>query len=134
MRIAVACDGLETARLRSRCESFTCYTVENGVISGCCNVPDMSVSIQESIATLRQLDIDVLIARSFSSEFAFAVDAAGIERATRNEATPRCAAEAYLRATLMGEAGLAGAYGNEPLGELDDAFAKIEYRLLAQPA
>lgn len=44
-------------------------------------------------------------------------------------------AKAYLHATLMGEAGLAGACASaEPLDELDDAFARIEYKLVAQSA
>ena len=100
MKIAVACDGLLVAPLTSRCESFTCYAVEHGIIAGCCNVPNMGVTIQESIDILKKM-----------------------------------AAESYLHATLMGETGLTGACeASEPLDELDDAFARIEYRLVARSA
>lgn len=135
MRIAVACDGLTVAPLTSRCESFACYSVDNGIIAGCCNVPNMGVTVQESIDILKQIDVDALIARSFSTELAGALEAAGIDRITQDEESPRVAADAYLHATLMGEAGLAGAYATpEPLDELDDAFARIEYKLVAQSA
>ena len=135
MRIAVACDGLNVALLTSRCESFTCYTVDHGIIASCCNVPNMGVTVQESIDILKQIDVDVLIAQSFGAELDQALEAAGIDRVTTNELLPRDAAAMYLHATLMGEAGLAGAYATaEPLDELDDAFARIEYKLVAKSA
>ena len=41
----------------------------------------------------------------------------------------------WLHATLMGETGLEDACASaEPLDELDDAFARIEYKLVAQSA
>ena len=50
-------------------------------------------------------------------------------------AAPKEAADAYLHATLMGETGLEDACSSaEPLDELDDAFARIEYKLVAQSA
>ena len=75
MKIAVACDGLLVAPLTSRCESFTCYAVEHGIIAGCCNVPNMGVTIQESIDILKKMDADVLIARSFGTELDAALEA-----------------------------------------------------------
>ena len=135
MKIAVACDGLLVAPLTSRCESFTCYAVEHGIIAGCCNVPNMGVTIQESIDILKKMDADVLIARSFGTELDAALEAAGIDRVTLDEESPRLAAESYLHATLMGETGLTGACeASEPLDELDDAFARIEYKLVARSA
>ena len=87
MKIAVACDGLLVAPLTSRCESFTCYAVEHGIIAGCCNVPNMGVTIQESIDILKKMDADVLIARSFGTELDAALEAAGIDRVTLDEET-----------------------------------------------
>lgn len=135
MRIAVACDGLNVAPLTSRCESFTCYTVDHGIITSCCNVPNMGVTVQESIDILKQIDVDVLIAQSFGAELDQALDAANIDRSVTGELSPQEAAASYLHATLMGEAGLAGAcISAEPLDELDDAFARIECRLVAKSA
>lgn len=135
MRIAVACDGLEVAPLTSRCESFTCYSTNNGIIVSCCNVPNMGVTVQESIDILKKIDVDVLIARSFGDELMRALEAADIECVTQDQDVPRAAADTYLHATLMGESGLTGAYATaEPLDELDDAFARIEYKLVAKTA
>ena len=135
MRIAVACDGLNVAPLMTRCESFTCYTVDHGIIVSCCNVPNMGVTVQESIDILKQIDVEVLIAQSFSTELEQALETAGINCMATSELLPRNASAAYLRATLMGETGLTGAYSSsEPLDELDDAFARIEYKLVAKSA
>ena len=135
MRIAVACDGLNVAAQASGCASFTCYAVNHGIISGCCNVPNMGITIFESVETLCQIDTDVLIAGSFDEDIRAALAAAGIEPAVTALAAPQEAADAYLHATLMGETGLEDACASaEPLDELDDAFARIEYKLVAQSA
>ena len=135
MRIAVACDGLNVAPQAAGCASFTCYSVNHGIISGCCNVPNMGITIFESVETLRQMDTDVLIAGSFDEELMAALAAANIEPVALGLPSPKEVAEAYLHATLMGETGLEGACAStEPLDELDDAFARIEYKLVAQSA
>ena len=54
MRIAVACDGLNVAAQASGCASFTCYAVNHGIISGCCNVPNMGITIFESVDTFEK--------------------------------------------------------------------------------
>lgn len=135
MRIAVACDGLSVAAQAAGCASFTCYSVNHGIISGCCNVPNMGITIFESVEILHQMDTDVLIAGSFDDEFVAALTAAGIEPVALTSPAPKEAAEAYLHATLMGDAGLTEASLNEdPLDEIDDAFARIEFKLVAQSA
>ncbi|MFR7494584.1 MAG: hypothetical protein ACLUVF_07905, partial [Adlercreutzia sp.] len=64
-----------------------------------------------------------------------ALDEAGIEAVLSNAASPREAADLYLYRTLMGEEGLSEkSIKEEPLGELDDAFARIELKLVAQSA
>ena len=61
--------------------------------------------------------------------------AAGIEPVALGLPSPKEVAEAYLHATLMGETDLVAACASsEPLDELDDAFARIEYKLVAQSA
>lgn len=133
MRIAVACDGLNVAAQAAGCASFTCYSVNHGIIAGCCNVPNMGITLFESVETLRQMDTDVLIAAAFDADMAAALAAAGIEAAPTEHVTPKDAADAYLHATLMGDTDLADACASaEPLDELDDAFARIEYKLVAQ--
>ena len=97
MRIAVACDGLNVAAQASGCASFTCYAVNHGIISGCCNVPNMGITIFESVETLCQIDTDVLIAGSFDEDIRAALAAAGIEPAVTVLAAPKEAADAYLR-------------------------------------
>lgn len=135
MRIAVACDGLSVAPHAAGCASFTCYSVNHGIISGCCNVPNMGITIFESVETLKQMDTDVLIAGSFDDELIAVLAGAGIEPVALGLPSPKEVAEAYLHATLMGETDLVAACASsEPLDELDDAFARIEYKLVAQSA
>ncbi len=72
---------------------------------------------------------------SFDEDIRAALAAAGIEPAVTALAAPKEAADAYLHATLMGETGLEDACASaEPLDELDDAFARIEYKLVARSA
>lgn len=135
MRIAVACDGLNVAAQAAGCASFTCYAVNHGIISGCCNVPNMGITIFESVDTLRQMGTDVLIAGSFDAEFTAALAEAGIEPVALALPSPKEVAETYLHNTLMGDAGLTEAsLREEPLDEIDDAFARIEFKLVAQSA
>lgn len=135
MRIAVACDGLNVAAQAAGCASYTCYSVNHGIISGCCNVPNMGITVFESIDVLSQTDTDVLVAGSFDADTAAALEAAGIEAAATALVSPKEAAGAYLHDTLMGATDLANACASgEPLDELDDAFARIEYKLVAQSA
>ena len=78
--------------------------------------------------------IEKLIKRDIPEGLA-ALDEAGIEAVISNAASPREAADLYLYRTLMGEEGLSEkSIKEEPLGELDDAFARIELKLVAQSA
>ena len=132
MKIAVACDGLDIAVTAATCSSFACYTAQSGVVTGCSNVP---ITPRERASILQQMGVDALIARQFSPEGLAALDEAGIEAVLSNAASPREAADLYLYRTLMGEEGLSEkSIKEEPLGELDDAFARIELKLVAQSA
>ena len=123
MKIAVACDGLDIAVTAATCSSFACYTAQSGVVTGCSNVPNMGITPRERASILQQMGVDALIARQFSPE------------GLANAASPREAADLYLYRTLMGEEGLSEkSIKEEPLGELDDAFARIELKLVAQSA
>ena len=132
MKIAVACDGLDIAVTAATCSSFACYTAQSGVVTGCSNVPNMGITPRERASILQQMGVDALIARP---EGLAALDEAGIEAVLSNAASPREAADLYLYRTLMGEEGLSEkSIKEEPLGELDDAFARIELKLVAQSA
>ena len=129
MKIAVACDGLDIAAAAATCSSFACYTTQSGVVTGCSNVPNMGLTPRERASILQQMGVDALIARQFTPEGLAALDEAGIEAVISN------AADLYLYRTLMGEEGLSEkSIKEEPLGELDDAFARIELKLVAQSA
>ena len=124
MKIAVACDGLDIAAAAATCSSFACYTTQSGVVTGCSNVPNMGLTPRERASILQQMGVDALIARQFTPEGLAALDEAGIEAVISNAASPREAADLYLYRTLMGEEGLSEkSIKEEPLGELDDAFA-----------
>lgn len=132
MKIAVACDGLDVAPRACRCSSFTCYTVTNGIISGCCNVPNMGITLKECVDTLIQMNINVLIAGMLNEDLGCELEAAGIEYVLSSAPTPAEAAQSYLHRTLLGEETLAAAYRDDgPLDELDDLFARIECKLVA---
>lgn len=131
MKIAVACDGLEVAPQASRCSSFACYTVTNGIISGCSNVPNMGITLKECVDTLVQMNINVLIAGMLSDDLGRELEAAGIEYVLSSASLPSEAAQSYLHRTLLGEETLAEAYQDDgPLDELDDLFARIERNLV----
>ncbi|MEC4272567.1 NifB/NifX family molybdenum-iron cluster-binding protein [Adlercreutzia sp. R25] len=133
MKIAVACDGLVIASQAATCSSFTCYGVENGVITSCSNVPNMGLTPHERASILKQMGVDALIAHQFTPEGLAALDEIGIEPVLFGDSTPREAADAYLNRTLMGDEGLSEkSIKEEPFGEIDDAFARIELRLVAQ--
>ncbi len=133
MKIAVACDGLVIASQAATCSSFTCYGVENGVIISCSNVPNMGLTPHERASILKQMGVDALIARQFTPEGLAALGEVGIDPVRSDASAPREAADAYLNRTLMGDEGLSEeSIKEEPLGEIDDAFARIELKLVAQ--
>ena len=133
MKIAVACDGLAIAPQAASCTSFTCYTINAGIIAGCSNVPNLGLTPRERAQFLSEMGVSALIARHFSPEGIEALVSAGIEPIDTRCATPRDAVDAYLRDTLMGGTGITGeTIQDEPLDDLDDAFARIEFKLVAQ--
>jgi predicted Fe-Mo cluster-binding NifX family protein len=103
MRIAVACDGLMVAPQASRCEGYACYEVLYGTIQSCRNVPTMDGSTEENLALLKALEIDILIARHFTEDFALKLRQASIECVTSRPASPRAVVDAYLRFALLDE-------------------------------
>ena len=133
MKIAVACDGLAIAPQAANCASFTCYTINAGIIASCSNVPNLTLSPKERAQFLSEMGVNALIARRFSPEGLEALAAAGIEPICSRSVTPRDAVDVYLRDTLMGGTGITGeTIQDEPLDDLDDAFARIEFKLVAQ--
>ena len=79
--------------------------------------------------------LDIAVTAATCSSFACYTAQSGVEAVLSNAASPREAADLYLYRTLMGEEGLSEkSIKEEPLGELDDAFARIELKLVAQSA
>lgn len=108
MRIAVACDGMDTSPHATRCESFMCYTVEKGIITDCRNLPNMSVTGDEVFALLRDLGFDVLITRGIDMDTATKFCELGIEVVAGAAGTAREVVEAYVSHQLLEATNLCG--------------------------
>lgn len=135
MKIAVACDGLNIAAKAATCTSFACYTIEAGVVTGCSNVPNMALTASERAAIMQQMGVSTLLAHTFSEEGLAALADASIDAIATEMASPREAVDAYLHVTLMGDDGLTEqSLQEEPYDDIDDAFTKIELKLVAQSA
>ena len=137
MRIAVACEGLDTSPHATHCESFMCYTVTRGIIMDCHNLPNPNVSGTELAALLKDLGMDVLITAGIDMDSANALCYAGIEVVAGPVGNAREMVDKYLSRTLIGVDSLCHAYGaleaaetaEEDDAELDAAFARIEAEL-----
>ena len=126
MKIAVACDGLDIAVTAATCSSFACYTAQSGVVTGCSNVPNMGITPRERASILQQMGVDALIARQFSPEGLAALDEAGIGAAVAfQRRLSRARADGSVFTARSWEEGLSEGI-KKALGELDDAFARID--------
>lgn len=103
MKIAVASDGLDVSLHGSRCASYTCYTVERGVIRTCQNTPNPCLAPEFAAKYLRDLGIDVFIATEVDPETKKALKHEGIEVAKSSPGPTKKAVEAYLTRLFSGE-------------------------------
>ena len=136
MKIAVACEGLNTSPHAAHCDSFMCYTVNRGIISDCRNLPNPNIAGKELARLLKELGIDMLITSGIDMDTANALCYADIEVVAGPEGTAREVADKYLSRTLIGVDSLCHTYGaleaaeaEEDDIELDAAFARIEAEL-----
>ncbi len=103
MRIAVASEGLNVSPYFGQCSSFTCYTIDRGMIVECQNTPNPRLPLRQLASMLGDLDVRVLIAGCVEREAADALGIEGIEVIPNASGTARKAAEAYLARTLAGD-------------------------------
>ena len=101
MRIAVACTGLSVAPRYEKCESFMCYLIDHGVITGCQNVPNLSTSVNDMFETITALDVQTLLVDTINYDVASSFCDAGIELIAGVKGTAREAVEQYLSQTLL---------------------------------
>ncbi len=103
MRIVVASQGLDVAPWFARCDSFTSYRVEAGVIVDCQNVPNLSLPTSQLITLLLDLGTTTVVCRNIEKNARTALTSAGIEVIDGASGTASGAARAYLASTLAGQ-------------------------------
>ncbi|OUO90883.1 dinitrogenase iron-molybdenum cofactor biosynthesis protein [Gordonibacter sp. An230] len=103
MRIAVASEGLNVSPHFGQCASFTCYTIDRGMIVECQNTPNPRLPPRQLASMLGDLDVRVLVAGCVERDALDALGAEGIEVVPCASGTARGAAEAYLARTLAGD-------------------------------
>ena len=102
MKIAVACDGLETALHALYCESFMVYTVSKGIVVGCQNLPNPQVDAIELAHLLHDLGVQVFISHGVEADIAKQLCYADIEVVSGVEGSPKAVVDSYLSSTLIG--------------------------------
>ena len=102
MRIAVACTGLSVAPRYEKCESFMCYLIDHGIITGCQNVPNLSAAVTDTLDIIKALDVQVLLVNAISYDVAELFCNANIDLIAGVTGPAREAAEKYLSQTLLG--------------------------------
>ena len=107
MRIAVASEGLEVSPHAGHCSSFTCYTVNRGVITECQNLPNPGVPGATMAELFQDVGVDVLVCGGIDMDMANAFCHAGIEVVAGAAGSVRRVAESYLNHTLIGTEGCA---------------------------
>lgn len=128
MKIAVACEGMGVSSHAAQCESFMCYTIEKGIITDCKNLPNMGITGEETVALMRQIGFDVLIAGGVDMDTANALCYAGVEVVAGASGTAREVVNSYMNRTLMGAVELCHASCEEHDPEdqdVEDAFEKM---------
>ncbi len=133
MEIAVACDSLVIAEYAARCDSFMCYTVDKGILTGCRNLPNPGLTSQEAVDLLINLGFDVFIAGHIDEGAADQLCAAGIEVIAGASGNPRNAVEDFLDHTLTGAVSFCEDDNNEDFAEDDkeNVFDEISEYLFA---
>ncbi len=102
MRIAVASQGLDVAPWFLHCSSYMCYRVERGLITDCHNMPNLSMSSQQTAHLMHDLGITVVLANNMEGSAKTALEAAGIEVVEGMSGTASAAARQYVTNTLAG--------------------------------
>ena len=102
MRIAVASDGLDVSKHGSRCASYTCYTVDRGIITACQNTPNPCLALPLNANYLQRLGVDVYIARKVEPQLRELLEDLGIDVIEGARGSTRDAAEAYLARLFSG--------------------------------
>lgn len=105
MRIAVASDGLEVSKLAGACSSYTCYTVDRGVVTSCQNTPNPCLSAELTADYLQKLGVDVLISQNIEPELKKKLKRRGIEVVTDAKGPAKKAAEDFLVRFFSGDDG-----------------------------
>lgn len=128
MKIAVACNGMSVSPNAAQCESFTCYTVNKGVIVDCRNLPNMGVTGAEAADLIKSIGFEVLITNGISIDMAELLCGCGVEVVTSVQGTAREVVEDYINNTLMGAVDLCNAPAEQHDPEdqdVEDAFEKM---------
>ena len=102
MRIAVACQGLSVAPYFVQCTSYTCYTVERGIISDSHTMPAFDQPIEKLIEVLKSVGIDALIVGLIEYDMAASICHSGIEIVAGAQGNALDVAKAYVSNTLSG--------------------------------
>ena len=102
MRIAVSCDGLDVARRFDFAESLTGYTVENGIVTRCQNMPHPHDAPARLVELFQSLDISILVCGMINVEEARLYCALGVEVVAGAVGPARQAMEAFLTRTMLG--------------------------------
>lgn len=102
MRIAVAASGLDVARQFAQCDSFTCYTVERGIITDCQNTPNPGPPFSLILEYLKALEVSTLIVGLIEEDIATGFCDADIEVVAGVTGNAREVVSQYLTNTLIG--------------------------------
>ncbi len=105
MRIAVASDGLDVSLHGDRCESYTCYTVDRGIITQCQNTPNPCLPPNLTADLLKQLGVSVFVVHVLDPKFRGAFERAGIDVVTGAFGSAHRAVEDCLASMLLGDDG-----------------------------
>ncbi len=132
LKIAVACDGLGLSKHAAQCDSFSCYTVERGVITDFRNLPNMGCTSKEAVDLIDGLGFDVIITSGIDMDTATKLCDLGVEVVAGAEGAVREVVEGYVSSTLLGVTTLCdSSVEDEPEQDIDDAFDEI-YRTLKE--
>ena len=128
MKVAVACNGMNVSPFAAQCESFTCYTVNKGVISDCRNLPNMGITGAEAAKLINDLGFEILITNGIDVDMANLLCECGVEVVAGVQGTAREAVERYISSTLMGAIELCDAHAEQHDPEdqdVEDAFEEM---------
>lgn len=103
MRIAVTSDELNVSTSLGRCASYTCYTVDRGIITQCQNFPNPNLPPTPTAHLLQNLGVDLVISNTIESNIEKALIDGGLEVIKGATGTARDAVNTYLSNFLSGK-------------------------------